>query len=220
MELIGHRGCAEQYPENTIPAVRASSQYLTTVEVDVRRCATGELVVFHDETVERLTQGEGAVAELSWRELRSLEVLDSGEPVPSLDEMLAAVPEAVTLQVELKEAGLASDVHAAVAASQVDVQISSFLPGALREVAGLDWAVPSGLLFDADPESNVAVAEGLDCEFVHPHFDLCVGTDVVATAQERGFGVIAWKAARTAEDVAALREVGVDGVTVDRWDIA
>lgn len=220
MELIGHRGCGQQYPENTVRAVRQSAKYLQTVEIDVRRCASGELVVFHDETVDRLTGGSGAVADLAWDELRELEVLDSGEPIPSLEEMLAAFPAGVTAQIELKEAGLAADVRDRVAASGVDAHLTSFSPDVLAEVTELDWAVPTGYLFESVPTASLETAIDLECEYAHPHFDLCLETDVVEAAHDRGLDVIAWKAAKTADDVARVREAGVDGITADRWDIA
>jgi glycerophosphoryl diester phosphodiesterase len=82
MDLIAHRGCAGQHPENTVRAVRKSSRRFPAVELDVRRCRTGELVVFHDETVDRVTDGTGSVAAMDWDRLRSLEVLESGERNP------------------------------------------------------------------------------------------------------------------------------------------
>jgi len=219
MELIGHRGCAAQCPENTVRAVTRSAKFLDAVEVDVRRCGSGELVVFHDETVDRLTDGTGRVADHSLRELRALEVLDSGESIPRLETVLSAVPETVRVQVELKERGLAADV-ARVAAGSEGVTVSSFLPDTLTEIHRLDWDVPTGLLFDSESPGSVSTAVELGCDAVHPHYDLCLETDVVRTAHTAGLDVIAWKAARTAEEVAALRAAGVDGVTTDRWDIA
>lgn len=220
MKVIGHRGCAEQYPENTLHAVTRAARYLETVEVDVRRCASGEPVVFHDETVDRVTDGTGRVADLTLAELRALDVLGSGERVPLLSAVLAALPDGVTVQLELKETGLAEDALRAGESSVNDVVVSSFIPDALAEVSAHDPAIPTGFLFEEDPHANTEHAIDLDCEFVHPHYDLCLETDVVDRAHARGLGVIAWKAARTREEVEALREVGVDGVTADRWDIA
>lgn len=220
MEIIGHRGCAEQCPENTVTAVKRASQYLDAVEVDVRRCGSGELVVFHDETVDRLTDGTGRVADLPLSTLRSLEVLDSGEPVPRLEEVLDAFPSGVRAQLELKDTGLAADLQRTVTDYDLDVTVSSFRPAALREVRELDWAVPTGYLFDGDPQTSVDTAVEVGCDVVHPHYDLCLDTDVVNRAHDAGLDVIAWKAARTEAEVATLRAAGVDGVTADRWDIA
>ncbi|MGQ4557163.1 glycerophosphodiester phosphodiesterase family protein [Halobellus sp. GM3] len=220
MELIGHRGCAMQYPENTVGAVSKAAQYVGAVEVDVRRCATGELVVFHDETVDRLTEGTGRVAELPWETLSEYEVLESGETVPRLSGVLDAVPETVDLQIELKETGLAADVRAAVAGTGHDVTVSSFLPGAIEEVNASGWTVPTGYLFESEPDAGLETALELSCAVVHPHYDLCLSSGVVESAHDAGLRVVAWKAARTAEEVRVLESVGVDAVTADRWDIA
>lgn len=220
VELIGHRGCAEQYPENTVHAVTQASQFLDAVEVDVRRCGSGELVVFHDESVGRLTDGTGRVADLAWNDLRDLEVLDSGEAVPRLETVLAAVPDGVRVQLELKESDLGADARDVATGFARDVAVSSFRPSVLGELDALDWNPRTGLLFDADPGDNLDAAVDLNCDAVHPHYDLCLRTDVVERAHDEGLDVVAWKAARTRREVAALRSVGVDGVTADRWDIA
>lgn len=219
MELIGHRGCAEQYPENTVGALVRAAAVLDAVEVDVRRCATGELVVFHDECVDRVTDAAGPVSEFAWSELRELEVLDSGESVPRLSTVLDAVPEDVRVQVELKEAGLATDVRAVVTDSGATVAVSSFDPAALAAVGDVEWSVPTGLLFGSDPSANLETALDLGCDAVHPHYDCCLETDVVDAAHEAGLRVVAWKAVRTPAEVAALRAAGVDAATADRWDV-
>lgn len=220
MRLIAHRGCADQYPENTVAAVRQSARYADAIEVDVRRCGSGELVAFHDERVDRLTDAEGRVADLPWDRLGDLEVLDSGETVPRLETVLDAVPEGVRVQVELKETGLAADVRDAVAGVDREVAVSSFDETALAEVRDLGWDVPTGFLFESDPEANLATALDLDCDAVHPHYDCCLETDVVDAAHAAGLDVVAWKALKTREEFAALQEAGVDGATADRWDIA
>ena len=220
MQVIGHRGCADVYPENTVRAVTRAANFLDAVEVDVRRCGSGELVVFHDETVDRLTDASGRVADLHFDALARLDVGGSGEPIPRLETVLAAVPEGVAVQVELKETGLADDVRDAVTDLDREVAVSSFRAAALEEVNALDWDVSTGLLFESDPAGNLARAADLDCEAVHPHYDLCLETDVVDAAHDRGFDVVAWKAARRRTEIHRLRSAGVDGVTADRWEIA
>ncbi len=219
MEIIGHRGCADQVPENTLLAIREAARRLPAVEIDVRRCETGELVVFHDATLERVTDADGRVSETPWADLRELTVLDSDEPIPRLETALRAVPGDTTVQLELKETGVAADAMQFAMAAGADVRVTSFLPEALAEVAAAPLDAPNGLLFEDEPDANLSRAVDLECTHVFPHFDLCVDTDVVAAARDRGLGVIAWKAARTVDDVRTLHEVGVDGVTADRWDV-
>jgi glycerophosphoryl diester phosphodiesterase len=221
MELIAHRGCADEYPENTLLAVERSSDRLPAVELDVRRCASGELVVFHDETVDRVTDGTGAVAETGWPELRALTVLDSGEGIPLLSEALAALSPNVTVQVELKETGVGADAAAVVRDSGVDARFTSFLPEALAEIREAAPDASRGYLFGegVGVEAGLETALELDCDHLHPRAELCIDTDVVERARTAGLSVVAW-GAYDAATVDALRAAGVDGATADSWTLA
>ena len=97
--FCAHRGDCEACPENTPVAVKtAIEKGAEMVEFDLQRCKTGEIVVMHDLTVDRTTNGKGYVAEMTFDELRKLDAgVKSGErfrgiPVPTLDEMLAVIP--------------------------------------------------------------------------------------------------------------------------------
>ena len=221
MELIAHRGCAEQYPENTLHAIERSARQLSTVEIDVRRCGSGELVVFHDETVDRLTNGDGSVAGMNFQQLRALDVLGSGHSIPRLADALRAVPSDVALQVELKQSGIASEVVEAIHEADVDARVTSFLPEALTEVRECDPDIPVGYLFGeaVGVETGLQTAEVLDCDSVHPRSTLCLETDVVERARADGREVIAWGVGqRDAFD--ALRSAGVDAATSDWSSLA
>jgi glycerophosphoryl diester phosphodiesterase len=220
MELIAHRGCAEQYPENTLQAIERSGRQLSAVEIDVRRCQSGELVVFHDETVDRLTDGSGSVAGLNFQQLSALDVLDSDCSIPRLGDALSAVPAGVEVQVELKESGIASDVVEAIHEADVDARITSFLPEALTEVLDCDPDLPVGYLFGerVGVETGLRIARVLDCDSVHPRSTLCLETNVVERARADGRKVIAWGVGQR-DTFAALRVAGVDAVTSD-WSSA
>lgn len=220
MELIAHRGCAAEYPENTVRAVERAVRRLPAVEIDVRRCRTGELVVFHDETVERVTDGTGSVADTDWSALRELEVFDSGERIPRLSEVLDAIPDGVSAQVELKQSGVAADALAAIADAGVDARITSFLPEALAEVRECDPSASLGYLFGdwASVETGLKTALALDCDSLHPHADQCLETDAVERAHREGLSVIAWDVADSAT-VEGLRAAGADGATADSWTL-
>ncbi|TKX84834.1 glycerophosphodiester phosphodiesterase [Halorubrum sp. SS5] len=217
--LIGHRGCAGQYPENTVAAVERAAPRVDAVEVDVRRCASGELVVFHDAELDRLTGASGRVADADWEELRELTVLDSGEPIPRLREALAAVPEGIGVNVEIKEPETALDALAVARRADTEVLFSSFHPEALASLRDGDPATDRALLVaDATAERAVETATELGCVAVHPPIDLATEPDFVETAHEAGLAVNAWTAADR-EDAERLVAAGVDGVIADRWDL-
>lgn len=223
--LIAHRGFAARFPENTLEAVRgAVALGVDGVEVDVRQCATGESVVIHDTTVERVTDGEGRVAERPLSTLRDLEVLDSDETIPTLREVFDVAPPDVTLHVELKAAGPIPEVLALADDCPNDVVVSSFDPDYLARVAERDGP-PSALLFVDDPAGNLALASDLGCAFVHPHASLCLDDDLIEAAHDAGLGVNAWTLGPPETDGESvvidpempdrLPERGVDGLIAD-----
>lgn len=221
MKTIAHRGCAAQFPENTVTAMRNVAGHVDMVELDVRRCASGELVVVHDATVDRVTDRSGRIADLTRAELAGCDVLDTGEGVPTLDEVFSAVPVDVGINVELKEDGLAGDVAAVAAAHDNDVLVSSFSPEALDDLRAAAPEVPRALLFTGDADGDdtaLEVAADLDCVAVHPSVEHCVSSPVVERAHECGFAVNAWTV-RTIGDAERLDARGVDGAIVDRRDL-
>ncbi|MFC6872900.1 glycerophosphodiester phosphodiesterase [Halobellus marinus] len=224
MRVIAHRGCLAQYPENTRYAFRESARVVDMIETDVRRCGSGELVVFHDETLDRVTDRTGAVESLSLAELREVSILDSGESIPRLVELFETVPPTVGLNLELKGRDLARDTIAIADQYDHDVIISSFRPEDLA-VAGDTDATALAYLFAADDTADFDVADALDtavdlgCEYAHPEVALCLETDVVGDAHARSLAVNAWTA-ETETEVRALRARGVDGIVIEDCDLA
>jgi glycerophosphoryl diester phosphodiesterase len=216
MRCFAHRGCAAQYPENTLRAFRETGPELGAIECDARRCGSGELVVIHDPDLDRVTDGEGPVADTPLDRLRELDVLDSGEGIPLLSEVFETLPASVTVNVELKESGIAADAYAVCEGFDHEVIVSSFEETALREAetAGFDSLA---YLFFEDPAESVETAIDLGCAYVHPHWRLCVEGDLVEAAHEQDLEVNAWTL-ETPEEVERCRECGVDGVIVDRED--
>jgi glycerophosphoryl diester phosphodiesterase len=111
MDIIGHRGARREAPENTLGGFR----YLRTlgiheVELDLHLSADGELVVVHDYTTQRTTGEPGTVAELTSRQLWSMNAAHgfpgwtTGEPIPTLDDVLTEWTELVSIQLEVKTA--------------------------------------------------------------------------------------------------------------------
>ena len=107
----GHRGAMDFAPQNTIPSfLLAQEQGADGIELDVQLTKDGVLVVFHDATIDRLTEGTGPLASLTWNEVK---VLDAGRHfgapwrgtrIPTLEDVLAAVDARMTVNVELKTA--------------------------------------------------------------------------------------------------------------------
>lgn len=218
VRIIGHRGCADQYPENTVLAVTHSAPHVDAIEVDVRQCASGELVVFHDETLDRLTRESGPVATTDWETLRELSVLGSDQSIPRLSTVLEAVPADTAINIEFKQRGIVDDVRSVTDDVDNDIFYSSFLSAPLRAVGDADPSVDCGLLIDDTSESPIRAAIDLGCTAIHPSYETVLGTDLVETADSNGLTVNAWTIPDT-ETAAAVARAGVDGLIVDRWDL-
>ncbi len=105
--MAAHRGGAAGHPENTLAAfARASRLGVHQVELDVRQSADGAIVVMHDATVDRTTDGSGRVGDLTLAQIRELDASGGGrgpEPVPTLQEVLQILPEDLWINVQIKE---------------------------------------------------------------------------------------------------------------------
>jgi glycerophosphoryl diester phosphodiesterase len=218
MDLIAHRGFAAEAPENTLAAVRRAADRADAVEVDVRRCGSGELVVVHDATVDRVTDGSSAVADLTLTELRDLDVLQSGESIPLLSVVLDAIPADTTVNLELKESGLAADALAAADSNDNDLLVSAFSPDVVREAASVDPAVSTALVCTHERDHPAWTANELGCDALHPSCTLCLTTRAVRRAHEYDLSVNAWTVSR--RPMARLLEIcGVDGLITDISDL-
>lgn len=103
--IAAHRGGAGLWPENSLTAFRNALQMpVDLIELDVHRSKDGLLVVHHDATLDRMTDGAGPLADKSWDELCSVTVKGTdGEPIPLLEEVVALIqPTAVDLRLEFK----------------------------------------------------------------------------------------------------------------------
>jgi glycerophosphoryl diester phosphodiesterase len=207
VEVIAHRGFADVNPENTLGAFEQAVSVAdgpATVELDVMPCASGEPVVFHDATLDRLTDPPAALAGQAVHEtplaaLRDLDVLDSGERVPLLREVFETLPAETRLNVELKHPGDDPGVTGLLdpealarertrwrpfvervlsLAGEYDhgLLVSSFYEGALAATRAVDRTVPLAALFHRSIEDGLTVADRHDCAAVHPPLDMIYGT--------------------------------------------
>jgi len=157
---IGHRGAAEPAPENTLAAIQKGIALgVDFVEIDVRRTADGVLVVLHDETVNRTTNGKGRVDRLCLRDIEKLNA-GNGEHIPTLEEVLKVAAGETGLMLELKITGAAQQtVEAVREAGFIDPVIyASFLHDELTHVRTVDPEASLMVLFGKLPQAPVARA--------------------------------------------------------------
>jgi glycerophosphoryl diester phosphodiesterase len=228
--VTGHRGCGTNRvgrktselgePENTIRSfLRAVELGADRVELDIHASADGELVVIHDETVDRTTNGHGYVCNYTVKQLKSLR-LPYREEIPTLNEVIDALKGKVTLQIELKGLGVE---EATVKVLQVrgithDVVITSFRHDAVKRVRALDPRICTGVLFSCAPIRPAALALDADAGNIHPNVNW-VTKAMVDEAHQHGLGVYVWNA-DTSDSIKNMASLGVDGIGTNRLDIA
>jgi glycerophosphoryl diester phosphodiesterase len=167
--VIAHRGFSGAAPENTVAAVRAAIDIeADMVEIDVTLSADDHVVVIHDETVDRTTDGTGEVSRFTLAEVQRLDAgswfdpIFAGEVVPTLDEVLVEVEGLILLNVEIKSEAVTRGVVGRVASAIREhdmvgqVVVSSFSPDALAEMHAVAPEIRTAVLYNKD------VHEGLD----------------------------------------------------------
>ena len=148
MVIVGHRGACGHAPENTLKSfAKAIELGCQRVELDIHLSKDGVPVVIHDPTVDRTTNGKGAVKRLLLAELKKLDA-GGGESIPTLTDVMNLCRGKVELQIELKDPDCFPVVAELVNRqwSQKPVVVTSFDLSLLKEFATLMPDVPLGLL--------------------------------------------------------------------------
>jgi glycerophosphoryl diester phosphodiesterase len=227
--IIAHRGASGHAPENTLAAFeRAVHLGAGFIETDLQLTRDGRFVAFHDETLERTTNGRGAVHDYTLAELRELDAgrwFDrqfEGQRIPTLEEVLDfAGTHDVVLYLEIKYSAAWGMHHALAAALQRPEYaarsiVISFDPATLRAVRQADPTIVFGLLIDQRRLDPVRDAQDVGARQLCLRADL-VTAKVVEKAHRASLQVAAW----TLNDLAGMRTVvgfGVDGVMTDLPD--
>lgn len=234
-KIIGHRGAAAYAPENTLVSLHtAADMDLEWVEFDVKLTRDQVPILFHDETLERTTNGSGKVAETDYEDIRALEAgswfADSftGIKVPTLEEAIEVlIDRGLGLNLELKPcpgrevetAEVALDILSQIWDDHERLLISSFRHGCLETARAMapDWA--RGLLLPKDwPENWQDLAKYLDVASINIDGRACSREDVQALID---FNPEIIRYAYTINDPARANELlswGIQAMTSDEPD--
>lgn len=236
---IAHRGAAALEPENTLRAIeRALSLGVEMVEIDVRPCADGTLVVFHDDALQRITGGPGRVSTSTLAQLRTHDV-GKGERIPTLEEVLALIRGRALVNIDQKRDNLAPQLLKAIdrAGNRQDTILTGNALTTFRAMRQLAPAIGIAVSIDASyrgtPQRllarwttagahgeaarliNAARAGGADGVTLQWRLS---SPRVVERLKRAGLSVLTW----TVDDLRtmrSLRAAGVDGITSNRPDL-
>lgn len=228
MLMVGHRGARFEAPENTVAGFRhALGLGVRAVEFDVRMTADGQLVVIHDATVDRTTNGTGEVAALTLAELRQLDARstfpDWPEPcrIPTFGEVLDVVGHLAELVIEIKaDTPERLDRVVPMVTAEIErrgigpqVSITSFEPYALEVARRAAPGIRRGYIGRWDDQAFLDTAVRLECGQIDANHTTA-DRGLVLKARALGMRVIGWPT-NSAEDLASVRTLEPDFFCTD-----
>lgn len=225
--VVGHRGACGYAPENTLASFRLAVDLgADYVELDVQMTRDGHPVVIHDWTVDRTTNGHGAVRDLTLVEVKALDAgarhgpAFAGERVPTLAEVLAWARGQTKLAIELKHApvhysGLVEAVLAQIREQDLvdDCFLISFDHPEVRRVKALEPRLATGVLFAGRPVDPISLARAAGADALAPQWSF-VNRELVEQAHAAGLAILAWTTNAPAE-MEYLLACGVDAIGTD-----
>ncbi|NKE06903.1 glycerophosphodiester phosphodiesterase [Mesobacillus selenatarsenatis] len=234
-DTVAHRGAAGYAPENTIAAFdKGLEMKADYIEIDVQRSKDGELVVIHDTTVDRTTDGTGKVGELTLEELRSLDAGSfkgeqfAGEKIPTFEEILERYQGKIGILIELKAPELYPGIEEAVAQELKErnldkpqndkIIIQSFNFESMKKMDVLLPKVPIGVLtYSGLHTTDAALQEFAKyADLFNPSYGL-VSKELVDKVHSLGMEIQSWTV-RSPEAAQFLIDMKVDGIITDYPD--
>jgi glycerophosphoryl diester phosphodiesterase len=219
VKVLGHRGCAGIEPENTMRAFkRAMDLGVDFIELDVRKSRDKKLVVIHDDKVDRTTNGNGSVRDLTFEEIRKLDA-GKGEKIPSLEEAIDLLKKGKQrIAIEIKEPDTLDEILKIVMEEGLSskVIIVSFWHNVLTRIKEIEPEIKTGAIFVGRPVDAVSLAKAAQSELLclkHKFID----EEVVVECHENDIEVNAW-VVNEIEDIRRVMELGVDIISSDYPD--
>ena len=214
---IGHRGAMGYEPENTLLSFKKAIDFgADAIELDVYVCKTGQLVVIHDDKVDRTTSGKGYVIEKSFDELK---ILDAGkrQKIPKLEEVLDLVANKIIVNIELKGADTAKPVAEVIKKylqeknwNAENFIVSSFNHIELKEFKKIMPNIKIGALIVGIPENYSEFAEKLGAYCVNLSIEF-INQEFVDDAHKRNLKVFVYTV-NDLDDINKMKLLGVDGI--------
>ncbi|MDR1804293.1 MAG: glycerophosphodiester phosphodiesterase [Treponema sp.] len=231
--IQAHRGASAYCPENTLEAfTKAIEQGADCIELDVHLSKDGEIVVAHDDRLERVSNGTGYINDHTLEELKSLDFskLHPGTVcrIPTLAEVFSLIkPKAIAVNIELKTTerlypGLCKKLIGMAEEFGVGERIlySSFNHYSLREIKQLNPVAKIGLLYQLGMVDPWVYANYLGAYAIHPQFFIIATLpETVKRCHENGVKVNVW----TVDESEAIKQMlksGVDGIITNKPDVA
>ena len=218
---IGHRGAKGHIAENTIASIHKAIELgADGIEIDVFLCKSGEIVLFHDKTLEKLTNGVGNIEDKNLEELRKLKVLNSSYSIPTLEEVLKSIGKDVFLNIELKGRNTAEGslnlIKKYIERNKIEfnnILFSSFNWEELKDLRSLSDKVQLALITEQDPLLAIDYALKLKAVAINPNYkDL--NEQIISKINEKGLKIYTWTV-NSKIQIDRLKVLNVNGIITD-----
>jgi glycerophosphoryl diester phosphodiesterase len=240
MLIYAHRGARGYAPENTMPAFRqAIICQADGIELDVQVTKDQQLVICHDHTIDRTSNGSGWIKDLTLTELKALDFGSwfapsfANESIPTFQEFFAwYVTTPLLLNIEIKNGPV---VYEGIEEQLINIMksniprnfdlyhriiISSFYHPSLVKIKQLEQRFKTGVLFDDRPVDVLSLIQQTNADYLHPHWHY-LETNWIEAAHEAGIGVNSYTI-NTQEEFDFSRATNIDGIFSDypdRWSL-
>lgn len=212
MLIIGHRGAKAIEPENTLQALVKGMECADFVEIDVRMSRDNELVVIHDRTLERTTNGKGQVNDFTLEQLQELDA-GKGEKIPTLKEVLDLV-RGKGLIIEIKEAGSEENICAVIKERGFEnIMLVSFSPQAIKNAKEMLPNLKTGIIFSKAFKNPVRLALDIKANALLPKSEI-TSRELVEIAHRHDLMVFSWTL-NTEQEIKRAMDMGVNGFASD-----
>ena len=222
---IGHRGAKGYVAENTYESIsKAIELGVDGIEIDVFKCASGELVLFHDKNLKELTGESGLIENLTTEQLEQFLVLGKYK-IPTLTNILTRIEKPLFVNIELKGLNTAqatskiiADLSTSTSWSLENFIVSSFNWDELEQFRVIDKNTPLGVLVSKSMSMNEAIEFGkkINAQSIHPNFKL-LNNKTVKKIKNNGFKIYTWTV-NDKIDIELMKELNVDGIISDYPD--
>lgn len=217
---FGHRGAKAYVAENTLESIsKALELGVDGIEIDVHKCKSGELVVFHDFTVDRLTNTTGEISNFTLSELKTLTISNKYK-IPTLVEVLDLIDRKCILNIELKGKNTASATGSLIENYIENHQwnynnfiVSSFNFEELMATFKLNKKVPLGVLIESNIDEAITFGKSIKATAIHPDYNLLTKENV-EKIQTEGFHVNTWTV-NTTEAIKRMKAYKVNAIISD-----
>ncbi|MGG7035026.1 MAG: glycerophosphodiester phosphodiesterase [Flavobacterium sp.] len=218
--IIGHRGAKGYEPENTLISFRkAIDMKVDGIELDVHLSSDGEIIVFHNNTLDGMTNGKGNISQYSLSELKDFRI-ENKHQIPTLKEVFDLVDKKCFINIELKVntatkpvLDLIEDYILNKNWNYEHFQISSFDWNLLEEVSKINPDIFIGVLTQNDLDSAFEFAKTINAKSINPYFKL-LSAENSKKIKTEGLQIFPWTVNETS-DIEKIKSFKVNGIITD-----